>query len=150
MKFIRTRRGLTPVVAVIVTVAAAVGAYAFFSASGSGTGTFTSGTVGAITITNTTVGPLSPQMDSSQTTPLTVTVNNAGATSQFVGAITGSVATNGSCQGSWFTVASVAAPGLLTPGNHTFSSSVIFNDTGTSQNACAGQTETINWTSASG
>jgi hypothetical protein len=150
MKFIRSKKGIALAASLVVVIAGAVGAYAYFTAAGSGTGTFTSGNVGAITISSATVGPLFPQTDSSQTTALTVTVHNGGASSQYVGQITGTVATNGGCQGSWFSVASIAAPGVLTPGDHTFSSSVILNDNGGNQDACAGQTETINWASAAG
>jgi len=150
MKFIGTKKRAAVAITLVVVAASAVGAYAYFTASGTGTGTFTSGTIGAIHISSNTVGPLFPQTNTASTSPITVTVDNTGASSEYVGQITGTVADNGGCSGSWFTVASITTPGLLTPGTHTFASSVILNDNNGNQNACAGQTETINWVSASG
>lgn len=144
-----TRRRLAILSVVVALVGGGVAAYAQFSASGGGTGSFTSTTPGAVTISSPNVGPLYPQINPADTTPLTVTVSVGGSANEFVGQITGTVQTVGGCLGSWFTVAPIAAPGDLTPGNHTFSSSVILNDDDRDQSACAGQTETINWTSES-
>ena len=143
------KKGLAVAAAVAVACVGAVVAYAA-TATGGGSGSFQSGTVGAITISSPSVGPLYPQLDPTATTPVTVTVSNAGATSQVVEKITGTVETSGGCLGSWFTVASIAAPGSLTPGNHTFASSIILNDAGVDQDACINLTRTIDWSSASG
>jgi hypothetical protein len=145
----RSSRGLAVAAALTAACVGVVVAYAA-TATGGGTASFQSGTVGAIAISSPSVGPLYPQLSSAATTPVTVTVDNTGGTSQVVGQITGAVNTSGGCLGSWFTVASIPAPGSLAPGNHTFSSSVILNDTGIDQDACINKSVTISWTSASG
>ena len=99
-------------------------------------------------------GPLYPQTNPSNTTPITIHVTNNGGGSQYVGQITGAIdATTlpAGCDPSWFTIASATAPGLVAAGaTVSASSSIILNDNGGNQNACANHTFTINWTSASG
>lgn len=147
------KRLLVTLAVLAVAAAAAVGAYAYFTAAGSGTGQFTSGQIGSVTITSDTAGPLYPQTNASLTTPLTVRVTNNGANQQYVGAISGVVDPSSlpaGCSASWFTIAPISAPGLIAPGESDYSSSIILNDDGGNQNACANHTFTIDWTSASG
>ena len=53
---------------------------------------------------------------------------------------------SGGCPSAWFTVTSVAAPGSVAPGVHTYASSVILNDNDRDQKACTDQKQTIDWT----
>jgi hypothetical protein len=149
MKVIRTRRGLAASAAVLAIAAGAIGAYAEFTSSPSATGA-AAAVSGQVTIAPTRVGPLSPQLNPADTTPITVTVDNTSASNELVGPITGSVRSSGGCLAAWFTVAPVAAPGSVSPGTHTYPSSVILNDDDRNQTACNSVTETIDWTSASG
>lgn len=147
------KRLLVTLAVMAVAAAAAVGAYAYFTAAGSGTGSFSSGQIGSITISSDSAGPLYPQTNSSLTTPLTVRVTNNGANQQYVGAITGVVdpgSLPAGCLASWFTIAPISAPGLIAPGESDYSSSIILNDSGGNQDACANHTFTIDWSSASG
>jgi hypothetical protein len=145
-------KGLAVVAAAVSVAAASVGAYAYFLASGSGHGTFTSGRIGSVTISSDSAGPLYPQASPSRTTDLTVHVTNSGAGPQHVGPITGVVDPNSlpaGCQAGWFTIAPISSPGTLSPGQTVdLGSSVILNDSGVNQNACASTQFTINWSSA--
>ena len=129
----------------------AVAAYAHFSRAGSGTGKLTSGQIGSIKISSDPAGPLYPVADLSGGSKVTVRIHNNGAGKQYVGQITGTVADNTGCSGpANFRVATIAAPGLLSPGEHDFTSAVALIESGTNQNVCAGKTFTINWSSAVG
>jgi len=151
MGFLKSKKGLALVAVLVIAVAAAVSAYAYFTAAGGGSGSFSTGDIGSITITSDGVGPLYPQTDSSKTTAVTVHVTNNGASSQYVGDITGVVTgVPTDCDPGWFTVAKIPAPGLLPHGTSDFQSSVILNDNGHSQNACASADLTITWSSAAG
>jgi len=152
MRFLMSTKGIALVVGVVTVAAASVGAYAYFLAAGGGHGTFTSGRIGNVTISSDSAGPLYPQTNPSTATALTVHVTNNGNGPQHVGAITG-VVDPGSlptgCQAGWFTIASISSPGTLRPGQTVdLDSSVILNDTGVNQNACANTQFTINWSSA--
>jgi hypothetical protein len=79
---------------------------------------------------------------------VTVHVSNPGSGNQLVNDISGTVPNNGACLGSWFqvdtkhfatTVAAGAAP--------TTTTKVRMIDSGTNQDACQGQTMSINWSS---
>ena len=145
MRFLRTRGPLGASAAVVALSAVAVASYAQFTGPGSGASTVTSDGIGAVTVSSPTVGPLSPQINPDDTTAITVTVDNTGGSSTYVAQITGAVQTRGGCQSWWFTVEPIA-PGTITPGEHTYPSSVILRDTDRDQTACLSQTETIDWT----
>jgi hypothetical protein len=142
------RRRVLGAAATVVVLAAAVASYAQFTGPGNDAGTPVSSGIGAVTITSPAVGPLSPQINPEDTTPVAVTVNNTGADSVHVAQITGAVATHGGCLGWWFTVAPIA-PGTITPGEHTYSSSVVLRNTDGDQTACTSQKQTIDWTTRS-
>ena len=152
MRFLKSRKGLALVVAAAAVAAASMGAYAYFMAAGSGNGTFTSGRIGNVTISSDSAGPLYPETNPSATTALTVHVTNNGDGPQHVGAITGVVDPDSlpaGCQAGWFTIAPISSPGTLSPGQTVdLRSSVILNDSGVNQNACANTQFTINWSSA--
>ncbi|HLI56921.1 MAG TPA: hypothetical protein VKY26_07770 [Actinomycetota bacterium] len=139
------RRGRAAAATLAVLVTGAVAAYAEFSGSGPGPGGPVAAGSAAIAIPSSTVGPLTPQINPADTTPITVTVDNPGPGALTVGEITGQVRQSSGCQSAWFTVASVAAPGSLAPGQHTYASSVILNDNDRDQKACASQKQTIDW-----
>ena len=92
MRFWRSKKGISLVAAVVAVAAMAVGAYAYFSAAGAGTGTFSSGQIGSVTLSSALVGPIYPQTNAANTTPITVSMTNNGSGSQYVGALSGSVA----------------------------------------------------------
>jgi hypothetical protein len=65
-----------------------------------------------------------------------------------VNVVSGTVATNGSCLGSWFQVDPVTyASSLAANGTDTASTKVRMTDSGTNQDVCQGKTMTINWSS---
>lgn len=130
---------------------AGAGAATYAERGSPGTGGATVPVAGAgdvITIAPSGVGPLSPQINPADTTPVTLTVENSGASPVSLGTITGSVRTQAGCEGSWFTVAPVVAPGDVAPGAHTYVSSVILNDNDRNQTACTARKLTIDWTAA--
>lgn len=146
---LRSRRGLAAAATAAVAAAVGLAAYAQFSPS---TGANPpAGPVGAtLSAAPTSVGPLSPQLNPADTTPVTVTVDNTGSASIAIGQISGVVRSSAGCPGSWFTVAPIAAPGQVAPGTHSFGSSVILNDNDRDQSACTSQPRTIDWTIAAG
>ena len=146
--FLGRRRALAAAATVAVLAAAAVASYAQFTGPGNDAVTPPSGGIGAVTITSPPVGPLTPQINPDDTTPFAVTVDNTGTDSIYVAQITGEVPTYGGCLGWWFTVAPIA-PGTITPGEHTYSSSVVLRNTDGDQTACTSQKQTIDWTTRS-
>jgi len=149
MKFLKFRRRTWVLLAVLVAAAvAAVSGYAYFSGSGGGTGTAYIGSAGPITVTPSWPAgqylyPGGPTIN----VPLLLT-NTSGNSSAYVGAISGSVATVGSCLGSWFTVTATTYGGTIAPlgtGNTTGHVTMI-DDGLPDQNACQGGTPTVTWT----
>lgn len=147
-----TKKRVAVLAVIAVAAVSAVAAYAYFTGAGSGTGTFSSGQIGTVTITSDAVGPLYPQTDGSATTPITLHVKNNGSGQQYVGQITGAVDPNSvptNCDASAFSIPAIAAPGYVGGGQTVSASgSIILNDNGHNQNACANHTFTINWSSA--
>jgi hypothetical protein len=144
-KFLSKRRTLAALAAVAV-LAMAGAAYAYFTSVGSGSGSATVGSTSSVNLSSTVVGDLFP---GAAATPVTVKVHNPGGGTQHVATISGTVADNGTCLGSWFTVASVTynhdvAGGADGPDG---ASSVKLNETGSNQDACQGKTVVINWSS---
>lgn len=149
--FFGSRKRLALTVSLVVALAAAAGAYAYFTATGSGSGTFTTDSPKNIVITSVPVGPLWPQSNPANTTPITVDLNNPGDGPEYVGTLSGTVAPpTVSCNAGWFTVAPVTVNAEIAPGDNYVTSSVILNDLNTNQNACAGKTVGITWSSTSG
>jgi hypothetical protein len=143
-----TRRALAASATVIVLAAGAIASDLLFAGSGGGATTTLTAAGGGITIATTTVGPLTPQINPADTTPVTVTVDNTASHTTYVAQIAGAIQTNGACEGSWFSVAPIA-PGAIAPGEHTYASSVILNDNDRNQAACTSHTQTIVWKTAS-
>jgi hypothetical protein len=135
---------------VVAAAALAVAGYAYFTTAGSGDGSLSTGQIGAVHITNDAVGPLYPQLNPASTTPVAVHVDNTGTGSQYVGQITGAVVDQAGCLGSWFTVAPITAPGVISTGSHDYNTTVILNDNGSNQNTCQDANLTIHWSSAAG
>jgi hypothetical protein len=128
-----------------LTVALAAGAFAYFTAAGSGTGTATVGTASAITLASDPVTGLFPD---GADVPVTVHISNPGGGAQFVNQVSGSVADNSGCLGSWFQVDSVTyAATIAAGGSDTANTNVRMLDSGTNQNVCQGKSMTINWSS---
>ena len=92
-------------VIVVAVAALAIGlgtsAFAYFTSTGSGTGTATVGSSTAVQLTSPSVGPLYP---GGADVPVNVTIHNPGSGAEYVNQVSGTVATNAGCLGSWFQV----------------------------------------------
>jgi hypothetical protein len=140
-----TKKRLIMVGVVAVAIALAAGALAYFTSNGSGTGTATVGSATAIVLSSPPVGDLFP---GGADVPVTVTIQNPGSGSQFVNQVSGSVADNAGCLGSWFQVDTVTYGATLAPGaSDTADTNVRMLDSGTNQDVCQGKSMTINWSS---
>jgi hypothetical protein len=125
--------------------ALAAGAFAYFTASGSGTGSATVGSASGIVLSSGAVSGLFP---GGADVPATVTISNPGGGAQHVGTVSGSVADNSGCLGSWFQVDSVVYNGTIAAGgSDTASTNVRMVDSGTNQDVCQGKAMTVNWSS---
>jgi hypothetical protein len=145
MKLFTRKRIAVALVALVVAIGTAVGALAYFTNNGSGTGTATVGTSSHIDLSSTPVGTLYP---GGADVPVTVSITNTGSGAQYVATISGSVADNAGCLGSWFQVDSVNYNGDLGAGaSDSAGTHVRMLDSGTDQNVCKGKTMTINWAS---
>jgi hypothetical protein len=135
---------LIGVVAALAALAS-VGAYAYFTAAGSGTGQVSVGTSSAIVITSDINGDLYP---AGPDVEVDVHINNQGSGNQFVNDVSGTVADNGLCLGSWFVVDTIDYnTNVLAGATNDTSTNVRMLDSGTNQDACQGDTLTINWVS---
>jgi hypothetical protein len=128
-----------------VAGAVAFAAYGYFTSTGTGTGTASVGDSSAIALSSPAVGTLYP---GGPDVPVTVSIHNPGSGNEFVGTISGSVATNGSCLGSWFVVDPITYGQTVAAGaTATASTNVRMIESNTDQDACKLQTMTINWSS---
>lgn len=131
--------------AVIVAIAVGGGAFAYFTSSGSGTGTATVGSSAAVTLSSDAVTGLFP---GGVDVPVTVHITNPGSGAERVGTVSGTVADNAGCLGTWFEVDSVVYDATLAPGASDTASTVVrMLDSNTNQDVCQGKAMTINWTS---
>ena len=99
-KYVTKKRVVVLAIAALA-IGLGTGAFAYFSSTGSGTGTATVGTSSLVQLTSASVGPLYP---GGADVPVTVSVHNPGGGNQYVNQITGTVATNAGCLGTWFVV----------------------------------------------
>jgi hypothetical protein len=140
-----TKKRLILVGIIAVAIALAAGALAYFTSNGSGTGTATVGSATAIALSSPPVGNLFP---GGADVPVTVTIQNPGSGAQFVNQVSGSVADNAGCLGSWFQVDTVTYGATLAPSaSDTAATNVRMLDSGTNQDVCQGKSMTINWSS---
>jgi len=145
MSKILTKKRLVVLAIAGATVALAAGAFAYFTASGSGSGSATVGTSSNITLASGAVTGLYP---GGVDVPVTVTITNPGSGNQFVGTVSGTVADNAGCLGTWFQVDSITYAQTLAHGaSDTRSTNVRMLDSGSNQDVCKGKVMTINWTS---
>ena len=145
MKRFRTKKFAALVAVAVVAAVAAVSAFAYFTSAGQGSGTATVGSASNIALSGSAVGDLYP---GGADVPVTVDIHNAGSGSQHVGTISGAVATNGTCLGSWFQVDSVDYNADLAAGDSdSEATKVRMIDASENQDACQGKTLTINWSS---
>jgi hypothetical protein len=145
MKFLMSKKGVALLATLVVAAVAAFGAYAYFTAAGSGSGTASVGSASGIQLSGSPAATLYP---GGADAPVTVSIHNPGSGNQYVGTITGTVATNGGCLGTWFVVDPVTYNAEVNAGaTGTAGTNVRMTDANASQNACQGQTLTINWSS---
>ena len=136
-------------VIVVAVAALAIGlgtsAFAYFTSTGSGSGTATVGSSSAVELTSPSVGPLYP---GGADVPVTVTIHNPGSGSEYVNQVSGSVADNGGCLGSWFQVDGVSYAGTLAAGaSDTESTPRPDGRLNLNQDVCQGKSMTVNWSS---
>jgi ABC-type glycerol-3-phosphate transport system substrate-binding protein len=143
-KYLTKKRVVVLAIAALA-VALGTGAFAYFTSTGSGTGTATVGSSSGVQLSSASVGPLYP---GGADVPVTVTIHNPGGGSEYVNQVSGSVADNAGCLGSWFQVDSVSYAGTLAAGaTDTKSTNVRMADSNTNQDVCQGKSMTINWSS---
>jgi hypothetical protein len=158
-KFLKSKKSIALLAALVVAVAAAVGAYAYFTNNGSGTGSASVGTSSAVSLAGTITGTLYPAGDPAG---VSVLVTNNGDGSQYVDTITlASITTDAAHSGCdlsvsglnpAFTMADISVATDLTKSgtagdNTTKLGSLQMNDTGVSQNACKNAPLTLHFTS---
>jgi hypothetical protein len=141
-----SKRTWVAVIAVLAIAMSAIGAFAYFTAAGSGSGTAEVGAATGVTITsNANVTDLYPGGGPQN---VAVHVTNPGSGQQFVNDVSGTVADNGGCLGSWFVVDTIDLNANIAPGATVDTTTAVrMNDSGSNQNACQNLTLTINWTS---
>jgi hypothetical protein len=145
MSFLTTKKGVAVLAALVVAAIAAFGAYAYFTANGTGSGSASVGNSSTIQLSGSPAAALYP---GGTDAPVTVTITNPGSGAQHVDAVSGTVADNGSCLGSWFQVDSVSYGKTLAGGaSDTATTAVRMLDSGTNQNVCKNKTMAIDWSS---
>jgi hypothetical protein len=144
--FTRKRSIISGVVAIVAVAAIAFGAYAYFTSSGSGSGNATVGTTSNIQITNDT--PVAQLYPGGADVPVTVHLHNPGGGNEYVADVSGMVADNGGCLGSWFVVDTKHYNAEVNHGaTNDTTTNIRMLDSGTDQSACENATLTINWSS---
>ena len=145
MRKLLRKRYLAPL-ALVATLALAASAWAYFSSTGSGTGSATVGSSAQVSLSSDAVSGLYP---GGADVPVTVHVANPGSGAEYVGTISGTVADNGGCLGSWFQVDPVAYNSDVAANSSGADAptAVRMLDSGANQDACQGATLTINWSS---
>lgn len=122
-------------------------AYAYWTAGGSGTGAASTGTsTNNLTITNVAVPNLVP----GDTKAISATIHNPNSFSVNVNVVSATVAASGTCDASWFTVAS-ATPNsrVLAGADLVVPTTITFADTAANQDPCKNATLTLTWASSS-
>jgi hypothetical protein len=133
---------------VIVALAIASGvAYAYFTSAGTGSGGATVGSASGIELSSVT--PLANLLyPGGDDVTVTVDVHNPGSGNQRVGTISGAVADNAGCLGSWFVVDSITFNTTVDAGTTAHPTTLVrMLDPGDNQNVCQGKTMTITWSS---
>lgn len=143
-KYVTKKRVILVAVAALA-IGLGTSAFAYFTSSGNGSGSATVGSSSAVELSSASVGPLYP---GGADVPVTVTIHNPGSGSEYVNHVSGSVADNGLCLGTWFQVDGVDyAKTLAAGGSDTVSTNVRMVNQNVSQDACQGKTLTISWSS---
>jgi hypothetical protein len=143
-KYVTKKRVILVVVAALA-IGLGTSAFAYFSSTGSGTGSASVGTSSAVQLSSPSVGPLYP---GGAQVPVDVTIHNPGSGSEYVGHVSGSFVTNGSCLGTWFQADGFDYNNTLVAGaSATVQTHVRMLDSGTNQDDCQNASMTITWTS---
>lgn len=144
-KHITKRRAVFAAIVVVALAIASGVAFAYFSSSGTGTGSAAVGSSTGIVLSSDNVSGLYP---GGSDVTVAVHVNNPGSGNEYVNQISGAVADNGTCLGTWFQVDPIAFAQNVTHGaTVNTSTKVRMLDSGSNQDACQGKTMTINWSS---
>ena len=143
-KYVTKKRVIMVAVAALA-IGLGTSAFAYFTSTGSGTGTATVGSSSAVQLSSPSVGPLYP---GGADVPVDVTIHNPGSGSEYVNHVSGSVADNSGCLGSWFVVDGFDYTNTLAAGTSaTVQTNVRMLNQNLSQDACQGKSMTINWSS---
>ena len=149
LKHLTPRRILILVAVAAVAIAVPVGAYAYFSTTGTGSGSAVVGSATGIQLSSSAGDVTGILYPGGSDASVVVHVHNAGNGAQYVGDITGAVADNGLCLGSWFVVDKVTVGQDLAKGADTTATAKLrMTDSTTNQNVCQGKDMTINWSSS--
>jgi hypothetical protein len=126
-----------------LVIGLAASAYAYYGSAGAGTGDATVGTGSDIVLSSDPVTDLYP---GGADVPVSVHVTNPGGGNELVGRITGTVADNHGCLGSWFVVDPIPVNTVVGPGDTVDTETNIrMLDSGGLQDVCRNRTMTINW-----
>jgi hypothetical protein len=148
-KLIKSKKGIAAFLVTLAVVAfSAAGAFAYFTNLGAGTGSVTVASASAIALSSEAPDPSDALHPGGPGVNIPVLVENNSDGAQHVGTVSGSVADNGACLGSWFQVKSVALDQTIDGNDQaTAVSNVKLLDAGVNQDVCQGKTLTINWSS---
>jgi hypothetical protein len=168
-KFLKSKKGLALLAALVVAVAASVGAYAYFTSTGTGSGSASVGnSTNDIVVSSSTTGDMYP-LALAPAANTTISVKNNGSGQQYVDTVYldttfggGTGITNskntadggsGTCNDSWFEFdtspvsigQNVAAGATYTPASP--NATLWLKDNGSDQSACEGATVTVHYLS---
>jgi len=153
MRKLMRKRILVPVAAIAALALAGI-AFAYFTSSGTGSGTATVGSAAGVTITNVTL-PDTLYPGGSTTVRFTIR-NSSSSTAVQVGSVVAdtSAGTNGitdnlpaGCDRTWFTFDPVTVNDSIPAGGSVDETGTLhFAESRTNQDACQGQTPTLNLT----
>jgi hypothetical protein len=148
----RSKKKLGAVVALVAVFAVAGVAYAYWTGGGSGSGTGTAGASGTVTLTGAVADGIAPGIAA----PVTLTAANATTSAILVTTVHMTAITvdagHATCETADFTMADVneahEVPSGATAEALPNDGSLVYADTGVSQDACQGATLTLTLTSS--
>jgi hypothetical protein len=146
MRKVFTKKRVVLLAIAAVAAALAAGGYAYFTSIGSGSGNASVGSSANIVITNG--APSGLLYPGAPAVSVPVHLHNPGSGNEYVGTVSGVVEDNGSCLGSWFTVAPISYDAEVNAGaTNDTATTIAMSDANAIQDACQGQTLTIDWSS---
>jgi hypothetical protein len=145
MKFIKSKKGLMVLGALVVALSASVGAYAYWSTTGAGTGSAANAASNGTIVLHASFAPgLTPGASEA----VSFTADNAGSSSLRVGTVSSVVSTSAvGCLPADFTVPNAVENQTIAAGATGVAlgtgSTITFADTAVNQDACKSATVTL-------